>query len=263
MWDALIVTPITQGILFFRSILSVVGVPYSFGFAIILFTLLIKLITLPLNLQQLKASKAMQELQPKLQQLQKKYGKNKEKLAQEQMKLYREAGVNPLSGCLPTLIQFPIWIGLYQSLYRLAQRGELKEGFFFIPSLAEPTGLDWLWPPANWQWPDVAIYLVLPVLVLVTQVVTQKMMSPPSTSKDPQQEMMNQMMLFFPLMLFFFALQVPSGLALYWVTMNIFTMIQQYAFMKWAGQPSEQAVAETTPRRKVSKDERRSKKRRS
>jgi len=261
MWDTLIVNPIMQGILFFSRILSGVGIPYSFGFAIILFTLLIKLLTLPLNIQQLKASKAMQELQPKLQELQKKYGKNKEKLAQEQMKLYREAGVNPLGGCLPTLVQFPIWIGLYQALFRMAQQGILKEGFFFIPSLAKPVGLTWLWPPSNWQWPDVAAYLVLPILTLVTQLVVQKMMTTPSS--DPQQQMMNQMMYFFPVMFFFFALQVPSGLALYWVTMNIFTMIQQYFYMGgWGGLAPQKVPAETS-RRKVAKDGQRSKKRRS
>ncbi|HDN79662.1 MAG: hypothetical protein DRI61_04035 [Chloroflexi bacterium] len=261
MWNALVVTPITQGILFFKNLLTGFGVPYSFGFAIILFTLLIKILTLPLNLQQLRASKAMQELQPKLQELQRKYRKNKEKLAQEQMKLYREAGVNPLGGCLPTLIQFPIWIGLYQALFRLAQQGTLSEGFFFIPSLAKPVGLTWLWPPSNWQWPDVAAYLVLPVLTLLTQIIVQKMMSTPST--DTQQEIMNQMMYMFPIMFFFFALQVPSGLALYWVTMNVFTMIQQYIFMGgWGGLSPYKAPVETS-RRKGAKDGERDKKRRS
>jgi len=254
MWNALVVTPIIQGLLFFNNLIQSLGIPYSFGFAIILFTLFIKILTLPLNIQQLRASKAMQELQPKLQELQKKYAKNREKLAQEQMKLYREAGVNPLGGCLPTLIQFPIWIGLYQALFQLAQKGNLSEGFFFIPSLAKPTGLTWLWPPANWQWPDVAAYLVLPILTLVTQILVQKMMSTPTTSSDPQQAMMNQMMLMFPLMFFFFALQVPSGLALYLVTMNIFTMVQQYFFLGgWGGLALKRVPASspTTPKRKV------------
>jgi YidC/Oxa1 family membrane protein insertase len=73
-------------------------------------------------------------------------------------------------------------------------------------------------------------YLVLPILTLVTQLLVQKMSSPPTT--DPQQAAMNQMMYFFPFMLFFFALQVPSGLSLYWVVMNLFTLVQQYIFMQ-------------------------------
>lgn len=230
MWDLLVVTPIKESITFLSHAIASVGIPYPFGFGIILFTLIIKLITLPLNIQQMRAAKALQDLQPKLQELQKKYGKDREKLAQEQMKLYREANVNPLAGCLPSLIQLPIWIGLYQALFKMAQEGILAEGFFFIPSLAKPVGMGWLWPPSAWHWPDMPAYLVLPILTLVTQLLVQKMSSPPTT--DPQQAAMNQMMYFFPFMLFFFALQVPSGLSLYWVVMNLFTMVQQYIFMQ-------------------------------
>ena len=242
MWDLIVVTPIRESITFLSRAIASVGIPYSFGFGIIIFTLIIKLLTLPLNIQQMRAAKALQELQPKLQELQKKYAKDKEKLAQEQMKLYQEAKVNPLAGCLPSLVQLPIWIGLYQALYRMAQEGILAEGFFFIPSLAKPVGLSWLWPPSAWHWPDMPAYLVLPILTLVTQLLVQKMSSPPSS--DPQQEAMNQMMYFFPFMLFFFALQVPSGLSLYWVVMNLFTMVQQYIFMQGWKKP-------TPPRRKA------------
>lgn len=243
MWDLIVVTPIRESITFLSQSIASAGIPYSFGFGIIVFTLIIKLLTLPLNIQQMRAMKAFQDLQPKLQELQKKYGKDREKLAQEQLKLYREAKVNPLAGCLPSLVQLPIWIGLYQALYNMAQEGILAEGFFFIPSLAKPIGMGWLWPPSAWQWPDMPAYLILPILTLLTQFAVQKMSTPPSS--DPQQTTMNQMMYFFSFMLFFFALQVPSGLSLYWVVMNIFTMIQQYIFMEsWKKKP-------TPPRRKA------------
>ena len=131
-----------------------IGIPYSFGFAIILFTVLVRLATFPLNMQQIKSSKAMQELQPKMKELQDKYKNDREKLAQEQMKLYKEHGVNPLGGCLPMLVQMPIWFALYQALLQLSTEGLLSEGFLWIPSLAGPVsdysqGLSWLYPFVN------------------------------------------------------------------------------------------------------------------
>src|SRR5574342_133041 len=93
-------------------------VGHNFGIAIILFTILIRLLTWPLNAQQMKGAKAMQELQSdkEWQAIQKKYAKDREKLAQEQLRVYREKGINPFGSCLPTLIQFPIIIALYQSI---------------------------------------------------------------------------------------------------------------------------------------------------
>ena len=88
----------------------------QFWLAIIVFTVVIRGLMTPLMLPQQRSAKKMQEIQPQLQELQKKYGKDREKMSQEQMKLYKEAGVNPMGGCLPMLVQFPIWIGLYQSI---------------------------------------------------------------------------------------------------------------------------------------------------
>lgn len=230
----------------FAQLIAGLGIPYSFGFAIILFTLVIKLITLPLTFQQLRASRAMQEVQPELQKLQKKYKGDREKMAQAQMELYKEAGVNPLGGCLPTLIQLPVWIALYRALFNLAQEGVLSQGFFWIPSLAEPRDLSWLWPlPPSVGWATAAAFLVLPILTVISQIIVQKMMTPPNP--DPQQASMNQMMTFMPLMFGFFALQVPQGLALYWVTSNIFSLIQQYFVTGWGGLKSPPTAAEAVP----------------
>ena len=238
----IIVVPIMTALEGISSALSAIGIPYSFGFAIIIFTLLIKLVTAPLNAKQIKSSKAMSDMQPKLQELQKKYKDNKEELAKRQMEMYKEAGVNPLGGCLPSLIQFPIWIGLYQALIRLAQSGKLAEGFLWIPSLAEPKDSSWLLQsPANWDWPYVGAYIILPVLTIVTQVLLQKMMTP--KNPDPQTSTMNQMMMLMPLMFGFFAIQVPSGLSLYWVTMNLFSGIQQYMMTGWGGLAPKKAAA--------------------
>lgn len=211
------------------------GLPYTFGFAIILFTVTVRLLTFPLNMQQIRSSKAMQELQPKMKELQEKYKNDREKLAQEQMALYRENGVNPLGGCLPLLVQMPVWFALYQSLIQLSHEGLLREGFFWIPSLAGPVangsgGLEWLWPFIDGSpplgWGDTIAYLALPVLLVVSQIYMQKMMTPPTT--DPQQASMQAIMKYMPLMFGYFALIVPAGLTLYWFTSNILAMVQQY-----------------------------------
>src|SRR5581483_12473438 len=115
MWDTLIINPFTNVL-----VLIYTAIGHNFGIAIILFTILIRLVTWPLNGQQLKATKVMQDLQndKEWQDIQKKYAKDREKLAQEQMRIYRERGINPFASCLPMLIQFPIIIGLYQSIIR-------------------------------------------------------------------------------------------------------------------------------------------------
>jgi YidC/Oxa1 family membrane protein insertase len=241
MWNELVVEPLTVGLKFLNGWIQGMGAPYSWGFAIILFTLIVKIVTLPLNLQQARSMKATQELQPKLQELQKKYAKDKEKLSQAQMELYREHGVNPLGGCLPMLIQFPILIGLYQALYRLASTGEIVgQRFLWIPDLAFPTreiGVKWVWPlaPEFRGWATAALYVVLPVLTVVTQIAMQRMTTSRTASQDPQQAAMQQTMLIMPFMFGFITLQVPAGLTLYWVTSNTFSMIQQYFITGWGG----------------------------
>jgi YidC/Oxa1 family membrane protein insertase len=216
-WNALIVNPLTDGL---RYLYSLFG---NYGIAIIVFTVLVRIVMLPLSMQSLKSSKAMQELQPQLQALQKKYAKDKEKLSQEQMKLYKDAGVNPLAGCLPTIIQMPIWIGLYSALSILATTPEFQTPFLWLANLAAmPNTSDILGNLSDF---------ILPVITVVTQFITQKMMTPPS--QDPQAQSMNSMMNIMPLMFGFFCLQVPAGLVVYWVASNLFSMVQQYFTTGW------------------------------
>jgi YidC/Oxa1 family membrane protein insertase len=231
IWGAF-VNFIAVALVFFDKGLSSIGIPYAFGFAIILFTVVVRLLTFPLNMQQIKSSKAMQELQPQLKALQEKHKNDREKLAQEQMALYREAGVNPLGGCLPMIVQMPIWFALYRALIQLSSEGLLNEGFFWIPSLAGPVstwggGIDWLWPlPPSIGWPDAIAYLIMPVLLVVSQLYMQKLMTP--ATADPSQAQMQNIMKFMPLMFGYFALIVPSGLTLYWFTSNLLGMGQHY-----------------------------------
>ena len=204
-------------------------------------------------MQQIKSSKAMQELQPKMKELQEKYKNDREKLAQEQMKLYKEHGVNPLGGCLPMLVQMPIWFALYRSLLQLSREGLLNQGFLWIPSLAGPVsdynqGLSsWLFPFVNGAppigWAHAIAYLILPVLLVVSQLYMQQMMTPQTS--DPQQASMQSVMKFMPLMFGYFALIVPSGLTLYWFTSNLLAMAQQYFTKTNIGPSSAPATGAT------------------
>jgi YidC/Oxa1 family membrane protein insertase len=147
------------------------------------------------------------------------------------------------------LVQLPIWFALYRALFQLAEEGVLDEGFFWVPSLAGPVnqypGLSWLWPmPPVVGWTVAIAFLILPILTVVTQIIVQKMTTP--TNPDPQQASMNQMMLLMPFMFGFFALQVPQGLVLYWVTSNIFSLIQQYFITGWGNLKPAPKAAEAS-----------------
>jgi len=260
VWQALVVFPLTKALMFLADVIEKAGIPYSYGWAIILFTIIIKLVTLPLSLSQMRSARAMQALQPQLQALQKKYAKDRETLAQKQMAMYKEAGVNPAGGCLPMLVQFPILIGLYNALYRLAAIKELTgQRFFWIPDLSFPgadVGTSWL--SAAWQakdWAQLATYLVLPVLLVVSQIFMQKMtQASQPTAGDRQQGMMNQMFMVMSVMFGWITLGVPSGLALYWVVSNLLQMLQQYVLVsRFAKAPVTVVLPKDEPEAKESK----------
>lgn len=233
LWQMLVVWPLAKSLLWLHNMLENAGVPYHWGFAIIVFTLIIKIITFPLTVSQMRGMQAQKDMQPKIQELQKKYGKDREKLAQEQMKLYQEAGVNPVSGCLPLVIQMPILFGLYAALVTLGHALN-NASFFWIPDLGFPQythGLTWVTDAFKaGSYGLLASYLILPILLVISQFVMQKWMTPTAApaSGDSQAQMMQQMSLMMTLMFGFFTLQVPSGLTLYWVTSNLLQMLQQW-----------------------------------
>jgi YidC/Oxa1 family membrane protein insertase len=244
-WEAVVVYPLAKALIFLNQFFVSLGMTSSWGWAIIAFTLIIKIVTLPLTLKQLQSTKATQQLQPKLRELQEKYGKDRQKLAEEQMKLYKEAGVNPVGGCLPLLIQLPVLWGLYQALYVLANPsvGELLgAGFYWISDLAFPdltTGMSWITASFNeGDWGKLISYASLPILMILSQLVLQKMSTPakdPSgkSSQDPQTQMMSSMMMFMPIMFGYITLGLPSGLTLYWTVSNILSVVQQYFTTGW------------------------------
>ena len=218
--------------------------PHMFGVAIILFTILIRIVTWPLNAQQLKSSAAMQELQNDKEwiAIQKKYAKDREKLAQEQMRIQRERGINMFGGCLPTLIQFPIIIALYQSITRaLASTPlsllELSRSIIFpflnVSDLI-PLNSKFLWMNLGLTESVNVFGFALPTLAIIvalTTYVQSKLTLPPSANPNDQSAAMGQSMsITMPLMLGWFALTFPSGLSVYFITSNSLG-IAQYAMM--------------------------------
>jgi len=240
MWDTLIIHPFTNLLLWIYSLMA--NVPGAFGWAIILFTIVIRAVTWPLNAQQLKGAQAMQEMQndKEWQAIQKKYAKDKEKLAQEQMRIYKEKGINPFSSCLPTLIQFPIIIGLYQAIIRAlasAPLGLLQLARSVYPTLSAaaliPLNSRFLWMDLG-QPESIPIFgFNLPTLALIVAITTyiqSKLTLPPSTNPNDQSAAMGQSMaITMPLMLGWFALTFPSGLAVYFITSNVLGIVQYAA----------------------------------
>ena len=222
----------------------------SAGLAIIIFTIVVKVVTLPLTIRQLRSSRDMQKLQPKVREIQKKYAKNREKLNQELMKLYKEHGVNPASGCLPLVIQLPIFFGVYAALLNLSRplslgsllgrwTGFSSLAFLGLASIPEniQAGLGtlaneaFLWLSSIGRADPLHI---LPILAVVLQVLQQKMMS--TRSGDQQQAMMsNMMMITFPLMFLIIGWNLPAGAVLYWVTQSLIGLVQQYIISGWGG----------------------------
>jgi YidC/Oxa1 family membrane protein insertase len=218
--------------------------------AIILFTILIKVLTWPLNGAQLKSAKAMQDLQndKDWQAIQKKYAKDKEKLAQEQMRVYKEKGINPFSSCLPTLIQLPVIFALYQSITRSLSSTPLallqltrSIGSFLNVSTLIPLNSRFLWMdlgrPEGILIPGMNISFLpnglptLAIVVALTTYVQTKLTTPPATNPNDQSAAMSGMMsIYMPLLLGWFALTFPSGLAVYFITSNLLG-IAQYAMM--------------------------------
>jgi YidC/Oxa1 family membrane protein insertase len=247
LWDAIIIQPFINVLLFIYN-----AVGGNFGIAIILFTILIRLITHPLMVQQIKGSAGMQELQknPRWIEAQEKYKNDKEKLSQEQMAIYKEMGISPFGACLPMLIQFPIIIGLYQVIIQAMANTPLdllKLVRHIYPWLVNifpnmtvaslvPLNNTFLWmdlgQPERVNIPGIPFGIpVLAVLVVITTFLQSKLMAPPSANpKDQSAQMTGIMNLYMPIFMGWLAYTLASGLALYFVVSNL-AGIAQYAIL--------------------------------
>jgi YidC/Oxa1 family membrane protein insertase len=221
----------------------------SVALGIILFTITARLVILPLTLTSIRSSRRMQELQPMIKELQRKYGKDQQKLQEETLKLYRDYKINPVGGCLPLLLQLPIFFGVYQAVYHLfggpagqanlsaAAAARLQDpevaaifsqklfGVIEVGATAfGPAGLV-TFVPATW------IYLVLPTFSILFQLIQTVMATP--RVQDPQQKAMTQMMMFMPLVFGYIAFTFPQGAVLYWVVSSLVGIVQQYFTSGW------------------------------
>jgi YidC/Oxa1 family membrane protein insertase len=242
MWNTFILSPFVNVLIWIYDFFF-----HNFGLAIILFTIVIRLITYPLTAQQLKSQSKMQELQTskKYQEMQKKYKDDKEKFAQEQMKLYKEMGINPLGSCLPLIIQFPIMIGLYQSISLAMASAPIqllnlsRDLYAFIPaSVLIPLNSKFLW--MNLGLPEVAspdaiVILgftvpIMTIIVVLTTFLQSKLMTPAGNPGDQGAQMSKMMNLYMPILMGWIAYTLASGLALYFIVSNVLG-IAQYAIM--------------------------------
>ncbi len=235
-----IIVPFTNVLVWIYNLLG-----ENFGLAIIVFTILIRLVTYPFNAQQIKSAKAMQELQsnPKWKAMQQKYkgAEHREKLAQEQMKLYQEMGINPFGACLPTLLQLPLLFAMYWTVMRALAATPLQLLNFArgisLPNAAEliPLNAQFLWmdlgQPERLNIPGIPFGIpVLAILVMITSYFQSKMMTP--TGSDDQGAQMGRMMnLYMPLLMAYISYIYAAGLALYFVTSNVLSIVQYY-FMR-------------------------------
>lgn len=196
----------------------------DYGLAIILLTVSVRVVLLPLTLRQMQSMQAMKELAPQIKKLQEKHKDDKQKQQEEVLKFYKDNKVNPLSGCLPLILQFPILIALYRAL-STTNLLDNKPFLIFIADLTKSAGT------ANLTAAEHLPLIILVVLMAATTFMSQKMVS-----TDPQQDKMMLMMGGF---MAFIAWNLPAGVLLYWITANVLQMLQQVAMARLTKQQGE------------------------
>lgn len=198
---------------FFYNVTASMGMA-SYGVAIILVTIAIKLVLYPLTVKQVEGMKAMQELQPKMKELQEKYKDNPEKLNKQMALLYKESGANPLAGCLPLIVQMPILMGIFFAIRDYQYAPDHLTSFIWIPNLSMPDPL-----------------YILPIISAVTTYIQQKQ----TTGADANQQA-KMMMNIMPVFIGYISLTFPAGLVLYWVVSNVCQIAQQWWMYRGAPQ---------------------------
>ena len=186
----------------------------NYGWSIIVFTILVKVLLLPLTIKQTKSTKALQDIQPNLQEIQEKYKNKPEKQKEELMKIYQEAKINPLAGCLPLLIQMPILIGLFRVLQDPVAHGVFTSAAEFAKA---DTGFLWIQSVSSTK------HISLALLSGISAYFMQKMMT---TGDEQTENMMKSMTYVMAIMSLFWGYTFQAGLAIYWITSNLFSIAQ-------------------------------------
>ena len=230
LWNDILVNPVSNALIILTNALW-----DNYGLAIIVFTLVIRVVTYPLTLRQLRATRAMQLMQPRMQEIQKKY-KDPKRRQEELVKVYREAGINPLGCIWPLLVQMPIWIALYNAIrYTLGDTPEqlldlsrrLYDWDYITASI--PLNREFLFLDLG----SSALIQAAPLAVVIAILTffQQKLSTARMPARDDRQQSTNQTMLWMlPLVFGFFTLQVPAGLALYWLVTSVFTIATSYYY---------------------------------
>ena len=256
-FNKILVFPAINILLVFYFVLNFAKIPYSFGFSLVFLTIFIRLIMQPFFHKQTKMAKQMEFLKPQLDALTKKHKEDPKKLQEEQLKLYKDLGINPASGCFIALLQMPIFIALYNvlNLFLNSNGGEAKVitavnkiiyfDFLKITSKIDPSflGLNLAVAPNNYGKFGL-IYLLVPVITALLQYYQIELSTPKSKeepkntsdkkteSEDMQKAMGTQMKVMMPLMIGYFSYTLPVGLSLYWNIFSIFTIFQ---YKNWFG----------------------------
>jgi len=232
-WFGFFAGPIEFLLQTIHKTLVAVGMPANaWGVSIVAVTVVIKILTYPLTKSQLESTSKMQTLQPTIKDIQAKYQSNPEVMNQKISEVYQTNEVNPLAGCIPSIVQIPIFIGLYRAILNLAKEDKLEESFLWLPNLEGPTygadpahGSDWILK--NWVdgvptlgWDDTAAFLTIPVVLVISQFVSMQLMQPPKVEGGPEQPAILKVL---PLMIGWFSLNVPAALGIYWVANNFIT----------------------------------------
>lgn len=262
IFNTILVFPILNILLFFHQIFLFIKLPGAFGLAIVSLTVLVRLVLHPFFKKQLETSKKMQDLKPHLDRLSSKHKNDKKKIQEEQMRLFKEAGINPASGCLFMIIQIPVFIALYNTLSLFLTNGNMTKVIgeinkvVYSPLLRIQTIDPWFFGFNLAVAPNKAgiwYYYAIPLITAVLQYFQTVTMTPPmptsevkegskKTSEvkemvkkdntgDFQKAMNTQMKFIFPLMIGWFSYTLPVGLSLYWNIFSIFSIIQ-YKKMK-------------------------------
>ena len=251
-WNAFLVHPLMA------LALLAYGIAHDFGLAIIIVTIVIRLLVYPLYVTQIRSQRAMQELGPAMNELKKKYGGDRQRFAEEQMKLYKERGVNPAAGCLPLLLQMPLLFALYSALVQLGcglgnsiggactstlthdQAAQVMLSFFPNP-IPDGGTLDTsaAWLPWLRGLHDRDPLYILPIIAGVAQLIASVMAMPVKRvqTDDPNAKMMQSMAYTFPIMTVVLGASFPAGLTLYWIATTVFQIVQQYFVSGWGQLP--------------------------
>lgn len=232
----------TFNTILYRPLLNILVLLYQyipghdFGLAVIVLTILTKLIFFPLGIKAIKSQKELSGLQPKIKEIQEKYKNNKEQQTKELMALYKKEKINPFSGCLPLLIQLPVLIALYRVFWRGLQPEQMAFLYNFVPNpgLINPTFLGII----NLSQPNIIVAFIAGICqFLQTKLALPK--QNPGKKKDDSfaGHMQKQMQYFMPIFMVIILFRLPSAIGLYWICSTLFTIVQQYVILRKKNEP--------------------------